>query len=53
MTAPYARCGCGQDIASEAAAQRHAKVCGKSGSPRGWRPERVWVDGHWSDEESS
>lgn len=49
MAEPYAHCGCGLDIATETAAQRHAKTCPLMGYPRGWNPTRVWVDGHWSE----
>lgn len=29
-------CACGTDVPTEAAAQRHAKVCSLQGYPRGW-----------------
>lgn len=48
--APYCHCGCGEDIATEAAAQRHAKVCALLGYPAGWSDrEHEWVPSGWRD----
>lgn len=43
MSAPYAVCGCTEQIATEAAAQRHAKECDLMGMPANPTTCRVTV----------
>lgn len=50
MTAYTWTCACGESGRGEEAARRHANNgCTLSGYPRGWNPDRVWVDGHWAE----